>query len=34
MPAEHLFYDGIHPTPKGYQVITEVLRRYLEGQSI
>ena len=31
MSGEHLFYDGIHPTPDGYQVITTVLNRYLKG---
>jgi lysophospholipase L1-like esterase len=31
MSGEHLFYDGIHPTPDGYQVITTVLKRYLKG---
>jgi len=34
MSGEHLFYDGIHPTPKGYQVITDVLKQYLEGQNL
>lgn len=34
MLGEHLFYDGIHPTPEGYQVITDVLKQYLEGQNL
>jgi lysophospholipase L1-like esterase len=34
MSGEHLFYDGIHPTPEGYQVITDVLKQYLEGQNL
>jgi lysophospholipase L1-like esterase len=34
MSGEHLFYDGIHPTPEGYQLITTVLDRYLKGLNL
>lgn len=30
MPGDTLFYDGIHPTPKGYQVIKDVIDSYLK----
>lgn len=30
MPANLLFHDGIHPTQKGYEVITEVINQYLK----
>lgn len=30
MPGEALFYDGIHPTPKGYEVVKDVIDRYIK----
>lgn len=32
MPAEQLFHDGIHPTPKGYDLITLVINKYIKEQ--
>jgi lysophospholipase L1-like esterase len=30
MSGDALFYDGIHPTPKGYEIIKDVIDRYIK----
>ncbi|MCD4827604.1 MAG: hypothetical protein K8Q99_07495 [Acholeplasmataceae bacterium] len=31
MPAESLFYDGIHPTKLGHQIISQMIENYIKG---
>lgn len=31
IPAEKLFYDGIHPTELGHQIISKMIKNYLQG---
>lgn len=34
MPANQMFFDGIHPTLFGYELITDVMTNYIKGRNI